>query len=153
MDEQSKQNALIPAQTGQLPVPVKQNYWSKVSKAYTLISRGLLIAIPLFAVIFMTLCSRAFTYESVFCFFKDLRSASSFLPTDHRTVSYTYEEVQGPVLSFRGGIATVNGGGIEIYSPSGEKLLEEPLLLKTPIVRNGKKATVGYEPDVWKDWE
>ena len=34
-----------------------------------------------------------------------------------------------------------------------EKLLEEPLLLKTPIVRNGKKATVGYEPDVWKDWE
>ena len=34
-----------------------------------------------------------------------------------------------------------------------EKLLEDPLLIKTPIVRNGKKATVGYVPDVWKDWE
>ena len=26
-------------------------------------------------------------------------------------------------------------------------------LLRTPIVRNGRKATVGYQPDVWKDWE
>lgn len=34
-----------------------------------------------------------------------------------------------------------------------EKLLENPRLLRTPIVRNGKKATVGYCPDVWKDWE
>lgn len=34
-----------------------------------------------------------------------------------------------------------------------EKLYEEPYLIKTPIVRNGKKATVGYCPDVWKTWE
>ena len=34
-----------------------------------------------------------------------------------------------------------------------EKLLENPMFIKTPIVRNGKKATVGYCPDVWKDWE
>lgn len=34
-----------------------------------------------------------------------------------------------------------------------EKLLEEPKLLRTPIVRNGKKATVGYDPDIWKTWE
>ncbi len=34
-----------------------------------------------------------------------------------------------------------------------EKLLEEPALIKTPIVRNGKKATVGFCPDVWKQWE
>ena len=33
-----------------------------------------------------------------------------------------------------------------------EKLLENPKLLKTPIVRNGKQATVGYQPEVWKDW-
>ena len=33
-----------------------------------------------------------------------------------------------------------------------EKLLENPRLLKTPIVRNGRQATVGYRPDVWKDW-
>lgn len=34
-----------------------------------------------------------------------------------------------------------------------EKLLEDPTLLKTPIVRNGKQATVGYQPEVWKGWE
>ncbi len=34
-----------------------------------------------------------------------------------------------------------------------EELLNDPLLFKTPIVRNGKKATVGYMPEVWKEWE
>ena len=33
-----------------------------------------------------------------------------------------------------------------------EKLLEVPRLLKTPIVRNGRQATVGYCPEIWKDW-
>ena len=34
-----------------------------------------------------------------------------------------------------------------------EKLMEDPSLIRTPVVRNGKKATVGYCPDVWKQWE
>ena len=34
-----------------------------------------------------------------------------------------------------------------------DKLFENQQLFKTPIVRNGKKATVGYQPDVWKTWE
>jgi len=34
-----------------------------------------------------------------------------------------------------------------------EKLLDDPRLLRTPIVRNGRQATVGYCPDVWKTWE
>ena len=34
-----------------------------------------------------------------------------------------------------------------------EKLLENPKLFKTPIVRNGKKATIGYQPEIWKQWE
>lgn len=34
-----------------------------------------------------------------------------------------------------------------------EKVLENQKVLKTPIVRNGRKATVGYQPDVWKNWE
>lgn len=33
-----------------------------------------------------------------------------------------------------------------------EMLLEHPLLLRTPIVRNGAKATVGYWPEVWSSW-
>ena len=34
-----------------------------------------------------------------------------------------------------------------------DKLYEVPYLIRTPIVRNGKQATVGYCPDVWKTWE
>ena len=33
-----------------------------------------------------------------------------------------------------------------------EKLLEDPSLLRTPIVRNGKQATVGYHPEIWETW-
>lgn len=33
-----------------------------------------------------------------------------------------------------------------------EKLMDMPSLYKTPIVRNGKAATVGYAPEVWKAW-
>lgn len=34
-----------------------------------------------------------------------------------------------------------------------DKLMDMPKLYKTPIVRNGKQATVGYKPDIWKTWE
>ena len=37
--------------------------------------------------------------------------------------------------------------------PKRHRLLEDPRLLKTPLVRNGRQATVGYCPDVWKTWE
>ena len=33
-----------------------------------------------------------------------------------------------------------------------EELLEDSLLIKTPVVRNGKLATVGYNPEVWGTW-
>ncbi len=34
-----------------------------------------------------------------------------------------------------------------------EKILENQQVLKQPVVRNGKQATLGYQPDVWKTWE
>ena len=33
-----------------------------------------------------------------------------------------------------------------------EKLFDYQMFILTPIVRNGKQATVGYAPEVWKDW-
>ena len=45
--------------------------------------------------------------------------------------------------------------GIDSLLPQAaeEKLLENPWLFLAPIVRNGRQATVGYCPDVWKTWE
>ncbi len=34
-----------------------------------------------------------------------------------------------------------------------DKLFDNPALMKTPIVRNGKKATVGFCPEAWATWE
>ena len=34
-----------------------------------------------------------------------------------------------------------------------EKVLENPQVIKTPVVRNGRASTLGYQPDIWKVWE
>ncbi len=34
-----------------------------------------------------------------------------------------------------------------------DKIFDDPKLMKTPIVRNGKQATVGYCPEIWATWE
>ena len=34
-----------------------------------------------------------------------------------------------------------------------EKVLENQHILRLPIVRNGKLASVGYQPEIWKQWE
>jgi arsenate reductase-like glutaredoxin family protein len=34
-----------------------------------------------------------------------------------------------------------------------EVLLNNPKLFNSPIVRNGKKATIGYKPEIWGQWE
>ena len=34
-----------------------------------------------------------------------------------------------------------------------EELMEDPLLVKMPVVRFGKYSTVGYCPDVWTGWQ
>ncbi|MBS3945316.1 MAG: arsenate reductase family protein [Melioribacter sp.] len=33
-----------------------------------------------------------------------------------------------------------------------EELLNDPLLLRTPIIRNGGEVTIGYQPEIWKKW-
>jgi arsenate reductase len=33
-----------------------------------------------------------------------------------------------------------------------EKVLENSQVIKTPVVRNGRASTLGYQPDVWKGW-
>ena len=46
--------------------------------------------------------------------------------------------------------------GLKYSAPTGPRLeailLEDPLCLVTPIVRSGKDATVGYQPEVWARW-
>lgn len=34
-----------------------------------------------------------------------------------------------------------------------KKILENPFVIKAPVVRNGKQSTLGYQPEVWKKWQ
>ncbi|CAH0536482.1 FIG138056: a glutathione-dependent thiol reductase [Oscillospiraceae bacterium] len=34
-----------------------------------------------------------------------------------------------------------------------DKVFDNPKLLKTPVIRNGKQATVGYCPEIWETWQ
>ena len=34
-----------------------------------------------------------------------------------------------------------------------DKVYDDPSLMRTPIVRNGKQATIGYCPEIWSTWE
>ena len=34
-----------------------------------------------------------------------------------------------------------------------QKVMENQSVLRQPIVRNGKQATVGYAPSIWKTWQ
>lgn len=34
-----------------------------------------------------------------------------------------------------------------------DKVFDDPSLMRTPIVRNGRQATVGYCPEIWSQWE
>ena len=57
--------------------------------------------------------------------------------------------------------ALLNRGGKEyvrlnmqyIVHNREEMMLQHPLLLNTPIVRNGPQATVGFCPEIWQTWQ
>ena len=46
--------------------------------------------------------------------------------------------------------------GLKYAAPTGARieqmLLDDPLLIRTPVVRDGARATVGYSPEIWQQW-
>ena len=47
--------------------------------------------------------------------------------------------------------------GLKYAAPTGPRieqaLVDDPLLLRTPVVRSGDRATVGFVPEVWLAWQ
>ena len=66
-----------------------------------------------------------------------------FNDTKKRYLVYTKNEV-------------VQDGLVKLYIAEEdklEKILENQQVIKTPVVRNGKQSTLGYQPEVWKGWK
>ncbi len=101
----------------------------------------------------------------------DTKKAERFFK--ERGIKYQFIDMKEKGMS-KGELTSVaqNNGGIEnLVNPDAkdkdavalfqyiadedklEKLLENQQIIKTPVVRNGKQSTLGYQPDVWKNWE
>lgn len=102
---------------------------------------------------------------------KDTRKAERFFK--ERRIPFQFVDMKEKGMS-KGeftSVANANGGLENMLNPDAkdqdalaliqyiaqedklEKILENQQVIKTPIVRNGKQSTVGYQPNVWKTWE
>lgn len=90
-------------------------------------------------------------------YFKERKISYQFIDlSKHRMSKGELESVKRAVGSLEALIDEKNAAEVKYLAYDAdkeEKLLEKPKLFKTPIVRNGKKATVGYCPNIWKDWD
>jgi arsenate reductase-like glutaredoxin family protein len=101
----------------------------------------------------------------------DTRKAERFFK--ERGIKYQFIDMKEKGMS-KGeltSVAAVNGGISGMVDPDAKdkdalalfkyiaeedklsKLLENQQIIKTPVVRNGKQSTLGYQPEVWKKWE
>jgi len=93
--------------------------------------------------------------------FKERGVKYQFIDIDKYGISKgEYQSVKNAV----GGMSALIDEGSKEYESLGikylssqndaeERLLENPGMFKTPIVRNGKLATVGLQPAVWAVWD
>ncbi len=108
-------------------------------------------------------------YGSKKCF--DTKKAERYFK--ERRISYQYVDIikyglsKGEFNSVKAAVGVeglINQGAkeykalnlhkISVGNSSREEILfENPKLYKTPIVRNGKQATAGYQPEVWSAWD
>ena len=89
-------------------------------------------------------------------YFKERKIAYHFVDLNQRTLSAG--ELQSVVRAI--GADELIDSSSKIYRKKGmqfmdfdpvEELIEHPLLMKTPVVRSGHRAVLGYEPELWKN--
>ena len=80
---------------------------------------------------------------------------TGYIRTDKASISFNgawaqnigEDEMFVDFMGDKGGIRLHYGKDFEWWT------VEDGTLMKTPVVRNGRQATVGYCPDVWEKWE
>ena len=93
-------------------------------------------------------------------FFAERRIAVHFVDLDERPAAKgelrRFAERFGPAALIDKEGACYKALGLRVAGDSPERLLDraltEPRLLRTPLVRNGGKVTVGHAPDDWQAW-
>ncbi|MBR6740940.1 MAG: ArsC family transcriptional regulator [Clostridia bacterium] len=103
--------------------------------------------------------SKCFDTKKAERFFKERRIKYQYIDLDRYGMSLG--ELKS-VLASVGGLDGLldqknpDSGAVKYLSPEEARLgalLDDPKLIRTPVVRNGRKATVGYAPEVWEKFE
>ena len=132
-----------------------KRFWIKNRKHWETVERGKRMNIQIFGT---KKCNDTKKAER---FFKERNIKYQFIDLKEKSMS------KGELTS----VANAVGGVMNMVNPDAkdkdavaliqyiadedkfDKLLENQQIIKTPVVRNGKLATLGYQPDVWKKWE
>ena len=93
-------------------------------------------------------------------FFAERRIPVHFVDLDERPAARgelrRFAERCGPAALIHKEGARYKALGLRVAGDSPQRLLDraltEPRLLRTPLVRNGGKVTVGHAPDDWQAW-
>ena len=93
-------------------------------------------------------------------FFAERRVAVHFIDLKERPASKgelkRFADRFGPAAVVDKDSATYKAMGLRVALDSPQRLLEralnEPRLLRTPLVRNGGKVAIGHTPDEWQAW-
>ena len=91
-------------------------------------------------------------------FFAERRIPVHFVDLDERPVARgelrRFAERFGPAALIDRDNARFKALGLRVSGDSPQRLLEraDPRLLRTPLVRNGPKVTLGHAPHDWQAW-
>ncbi|MFL0246825.1 arsenate reductase family protein [Candidatus Clostridium stratigraminis] len=103
---------------------------------------------------------KSFDTQKAERYFKERKIKYQFIDLNEKTLSKRELESVRAAVGLKNLIdekskeyVKLNIVNIRSDSVKEELLLNNPKLYKMPIVRNGKIATVGYEPEIWSTWE
>lgn len=120
-------------------------YWARVHRRYLLAFRVILVLLLIFAVLFASLATSAFSGDGIYYFAKDLTSLGALADRDHDTLYYQYGATVAAHAAFRGGAATAHDRGIEILAPTGEPSLHVERTFVTPRVVTSRHYVLAYD--------
>lgn len=144
---ETESKAVVEVKTAPLPIPTEkeETYFAATARRYRNVFRVLLVTLVLFAVLFVLFFSKAFTYDSLYYFVRDLSGIVSTVGADCDEISYAYHAGESAYALYQGGIVRVSTAGVEIFRPDGEHALCAEIGLEAPRVALSRRYVIVYD--------
>lgn len=144
--EEKKPTAIVRASDDRslVSADVHIGYFGSVALGYRFVRRVLVIVLALFLVLFSCFFYRAFSYDSLFYFAKDVVGLSA-LRSDQDEISYAYHEGDSVFAFYHGAPVRVSSAGVEIFRADGVRELFDQRGFTKPRVCASRKNVIAYD--------